>query len=107
MQEAGALIGLLQAPVGTLVEEIDGTRIVHADVPVRTEVLILLHSYYPDIVPVEAVIKALGRRGAGTVRNRLRDLHAEKLAHGDAKSGYRLTRAGHVAAVSEIQALSA
>ena len=44
MQEAGALIELIQAPVGTLVEEIDGTRIVHADVPIRTEILLLLHS---------------------------------------------------------------
>jgi hypothetical protein len=47
VQEAGALIELIQAPVGTLVEEIDGTRLVHADVPVRTEILILLYSHYP------------------------------------------------------------
>ena len=107
MQEAGALIELVQAPVGTLVEEIDGTRLVHADVPVRTEIPILLHSYYPDSVPVESVIKGLSRRRAGTVRNRLRDLHAQKLAHRDTKSGYRLTGPGHAAAVSEITALSA
>ena len=107
MQEAGALIELLQAPAGTLVEEIDGTRLVHADVPVRTELLILLHSHYPDVVPVESVVTALSRRSAGTVRNRLRELHAQKLAHGATRTGYRLTLAGHVAAVSEIQALSA
>ena len=106
MQEAGALIELVQAPVGTLVEEIDGTRLVHADVPVRTEILILLHSYYPDAVSVSSVIKALHRRSPGTVRKRLRDLHAQKLAHGDSKSGYRLTRTGHAAAASEIAALS-
>src|SRR5207249_2219977 len=47
MQEAGALIELVQAPVGTLVEEIDGTRLVHADVGLQGEVLILLHSHYP------------------------------------------------------------
>ena len=107
MQEAGALIELLQAPVGTLIEEIEGTRLVLADVPVRTEILIFLHSYYPDTVTVESVIKGLSRRKTGTVRNRLRDLHMQKLAHGDTKSGYRLTRAGHAAAVSEIKALSA
>ena len=107
MQEPGALIELVQAPVGTLVEEIDGTRLVHADVPVRTEILILLHSYYPDTVPVESVIKGLSRRNSGTVRQRLRDLYVQKLAHGDTKSGYRLTHAGHAAAVSEIKALSA
>ena len=107
MQEAGALIELLQAPVGALVEEIEGTRLVHADVSVRTELLILLHSYFPDAAPVQTVIKDLSRRSAGTVRNRLRDLRAQKLAHGDTKLGYRLTCAGHDAAVSEIKAMSA
>lgn len=106
MQEAGVMIELVQAPVGTLVEEIDGTRLVHADVPVKTELLILLHSHYPDTVAVDSVLRSLSRRSAGTVRNRLRDLHAEKLAHGDAKSGYRLTQAGHAAAVTEIKALT-
>ena len=106
MQEAGALIELVQAPVGTLVEEIGGTRLVHADVPVKTELLILLHSHYPDAVAVDSVLRSLSRRSAGTVRNRLRDLHTEKLAHGDAKSGYRLTQAGHAAATAEIRALA-
>lgn len=103
MQEAGALIELVQAPVGTLVEEIDGTRLVHADVSVRSEILILLHSHYPDTVSVESVLKSLSRRTTSTVRKRLRDLHGEKLAHGDAKSGYRLTRSGHDAAVTVIK----
>lgn len=107
MQEAGALIELVQAPVGTLVEEVGGTRLVHANVPVKAELLILLHSHYPDAVAVDSVLKSLSRRSAGTVRNRLRDLHAEKLAHGDAKSGYRLTQAGHAAAAAEIKGLSA
>ena len=106
MQEAGALIELLEAPVGTLVEEIDGARLVHADVSVRMEILILLHSYYPDTVTVETVIQGLSRRNTATVRNRLRELHTQKLTHGDTESGYRLTRAGHAAAVSEITALS-
>lgn len=106
MQEAGALIELVQAPVGSLVEEIGGARLVHADVSVRVELLILLHSHYPDTVAVDSILGSLSRRSAGTVRNRLRDLHAEKLAHGDAKSGYRLTQAGHAAAVAEITALA-
>jgi hypothetical protein len=42
LQEAGALIELVHAPVGTLVEDIDSTRLVHADVSVRVELLILL-----------------------------------------------------------------
>lgn len=106
MQEAGALIELVQAPVGTLIEEIDGTKLVHADVSVRDEILILLHSHYPDAISVESVLTSLSRRSSGTVRNRLRDIYAEKLAHGDAKAGYRLTVSGHAAAVAKIQALA-
>lgn len=105
MQEAGTLIEILQAPVGSLVEEIDGTRLVHAKVPVKSELLILMHSYYPDAVPVDTVVKSMIRRSAATIRNRLRGLHANKLVHGDPKSGYRLTNAGHAAAVAEIRAL--
>lgn len=107
MRESGTLIAMIQAPVGTLVEEIDGTRLIHADVSVRAEILILLHSHYPDTVPIGAVLKSLSRRSPGTVRNRLRDLHLEKVVHGDAKSGYRLTQAGHQAAADEIRSLSA
>jgi hypothetical protein len=103
MEEAGALIRLVQAPVGTLVEEIGGTRLIHAEVGVREELLILLHSYYPDAVPVAAIVKSLSRRSSGTVRNRLRDLHAQKLVHGDAGAGYLLTQAGYAAAVQQIR----
>ena len=105
MEEAGALIELVQAPIGTLVEEIDGMRLIHAEVSVRVELLILFHSHYPDVVPMKDILASLSRRSAGTVKNRLRDLHGEKLAHGNAKAGYRLTQAGHAAAVAEIEKL--
>ena len=107
MEEAGELIELVQTPVGTLIEEIDGARLVHAEVPVRTEILILLHSYYPAAVPVDSVIKDLSRQKVGTVRNRLRALHMQKLIHGNTKAGYRLTRSGLAAAASELQDLAA
>lgn len=80
---------------------------VHAKVSVETELLILLHSYYPDAVPVVEITKSLSRRSEGTVKQRLRDLHAAKLAQGDVKSGYQLTQAGHAKAVKEIQSLGA
>lgn len=103
MQEAGTLIELINTPVGTLVEDIDGTRLVHADVPIKSELLILLHSFYPEKVPMKKVSESLSRRNAGSVRNRLRDIHAKKLVHGDGKTGYRLTAAGHTAALEVIQ----
>lgn len=107
MQEAGALVALVQAPVDTIVEEIGGTRLVLPDASVRAELLLLLQSHHPDPLPVASAIKSLSRRNSGTVRNRLRDLHDEKLAHGSASEGYILTRAGLDAAMAEIRTLAA
>lgn len=107
MQEAGSLIELIQAPVGTLVEDIDGTRLVHAETSVKGEILILLHSHYPERVPVSDILKSLSARSPGSVKNRLRELRTVKLLHGDGKAGYRLTQAGHTAAATEIRNLQA
>jgi hypothetical protein len=105
MEEAGALIELVQVPVGTLVEEIDGTRLVHADVSARTEILILLHSHYPDRVAMADILKTMSGRGAASVRSRLSELRGEKWIFGDGKAGYRLTAPGYAAAVAEIKQL--
>ncbi|ANF53765.1 hypothetical protein DA69_02755 [Brevundimonas naejangsanensis] len=105
MEEAGRLIALLQAPVGDLVEEIDGVRLVHGDLSVRSELLILLHSHYPDAVPLAVVKASLSRRGPSTAGNKLRELEQAKFVHGDSKVGYRLTSAGFKEAVAEIQTL--
>jgi hypothetical protein len=107
MQQAGELIELVQAPVGSLVEEIDGTRLVHADLSVGGEILVLLHSHYPKAIPLANITTSMKARSAGSVQNRLSKMRAEKLVHGDAKSGYRLTQAGHAAAVAEIKSLAA
>lgn len=103
MEEAGSIIRLLQVPVGTLVEEIDGVRLVHAKVSVRGEILILLHSYYPGLVSIADILKSLNDRSSHSVKNRLVDLRREKFLFGDNKTGYRLTNTGHVAAIEQIK----
>ncbi len=107
MEEAGALIALVHAPVGSLVEEIDGTRLVHADVSARVEILILLHSHYPDRVLVTDIQTTMRNRSAASVRSRLSELRAEKMIFGDGRTGYRLTSAGYDASVVEIRGLHA
>lgn len=106
MQAAGDLIALVHSPVGTLIEEVGGVRIVLADVSVRAELLILLHSHYPDPLTQTEALRSLSRWSAGTVKNRLRDLHNEKLAQGNPRDGYRLTQAGFAAAVEELRTLA-
>jgi len=103
MGEAGALIELVQTPVGTLVEEIEGVRLIHANTGARAEALILLHSHYPERVSVDAILATMSGRSAASVRTRLSELRSAKLIFGDSQGGYRLTRAGYDAAVSEIR----
>jgi hypothetical protein len=105
MGEAGALIELVQAPVGTLVEEIDGVRLVHAELSMKGEILILLHSHYPERVPVANLIGSMSARSPTSVKSRLRELRTAKFLHGDYKTEYRLTQAGHAAAVTEMRQL--
>jgi hypothetical protein len=106
MHEAGVLVELVQCPVGTLVEEIEGTRLVHADVSLKGEILILLHSRHPERVAVSKILESMVARNSGSVRNKLRELRTEKLLYGEPRSGYRLTQAGHIAAVDEIRRLN-
>ena len=102
MEEAGALVELVQAPVGTLVEEIDGTRLVHADVSARVKILILLHSSYPNYVAVEDIQTAMNYREATSIRSRLSELRKKGLIFGSRETGYRLTNPGYASAVAEI-----
>lgn len=105
MEEAGNLVAQVQAPVGPLVEDVNGTRLVHAD-GIRVELLLLLHSHYPDAVLQDAILASLSRQNPASVRARLRELHLDKLAHGSARDGYRLTQAGHAAALAEAARLA-
>ena len=102
MDEAGALIRLVRAPVGTLVEEIDGVRMVHAKVSARVEMLLLLHSQYPDVVTSAKLSEWVGGKAAGT-RARLSELRKERLIAGNGDKGFKLTSTGYRAAVEEIR----
>ncbi len=102
MEEAGALIRLVSAPVGTLVEEIDGVRMVHAKVSMRVEVLLLLHSQHPDGVASAQLVEWVGKSAAAT-RARLSELRKERLIAGNGNKGFKLTSTGYATAVREIQ----
>lgn len=106
MAEAGKLIELLQAPVGRLVEEIDGIRIIHAKVSVRFEILILLHSHYPEYVTLHDLSASLSRRSPSSIRGRISDLKSEKLIFGDTTKGYRLTTQGFDVASEKVSSLN-
>ena len=104
MEEAGSLIRLISAPVGTLIEEIDGMVMVHADVSIRVEILLLLQSKHPDSVTLRDLINWTGKRTA-TIRSRLSELRSERLIVGDGNNGFRLTSPGLSLAIKEAQRL--
>ena len=104
MEEAGTLIKLVRQPVGTLVEEIEGERMVHAKVSTRSEILILLHSKHPDLVTCALLVKWVGKKESAT-RARLSELKKDRLVVGDSKKGYKLTSPGFTAAVDLISGL--
>lgn len=104
MDEAAALIRLVGAPVGTLVEEIDGVRMVHAKVSTRVEVLLLLHSHHPDWVGSPQLVEWVGKNSAAT-RSRLSELHRDRLIVGNSNKGFKLTSTGYAAAVKQIPRL--
>lgn len=102
MEEAGALIKLVSAPVGTLVEEIDGVRMVHAKVSTRAEILLLLHSLHPDGVTSAQLFEWVGKSAAAT-RSRLSELRKERLIAGNGNKDFKLTSTGYAMAVREIR----
>ncbi len=103
MQEAGELIEMVHAPVGTLVEDFGTRRLVLPKLKISDELLVLLHSHYPERVPVSNIRSSMNRRSAGSVDNELRALWSNKMVEGNAAEGYRLTQTGFDAAVLIIQ----
>ena len=99
MEEAGRLIEQVQAPVGGLIEDLGGKKLVLADLPARDEVLLLLHSRYPDSCSVADLIAWADRRDASTVRKNAKELWKRRLVEGDARAGYKLTAKGLRAAI--------
>jgi hypothetical protein len=94
MQEAGSLIAQIHAPIDEIIEEIDGVRLVHADVSIEDEILLLLRSHYPDYVPLAAIRVSLASRNQGTLGNKLRTLVSKKLIFGKPETGYKLSQVG-------------
>lgn len=104
MEEAGSLIKLVSEPVGTLVEEIQGIRMVHATVSTRSEILILLHSKHPDPVTAPQLIVWVGKKDSAT-RARISELKKDRLVVGSSETGYQLTSPGFNEAVDLIYQL--
>lgn len=102
MEEAGKLVAMVQSPPTTLVEEHGARRLVLASLTAKDEILVILHSMYPELVELSTILQSTDRRKPGPVRNAVRELWKEKLIQGDAKIGYKLTRTGYARALDAV-----
>jgi hypothetical protein len=80
-EDAAQLISEVQLPAGQLVEVLGGRRLVHANMTVREEALVLLMSHYPEPIDPADVRGSMDRRNPGSVSNALSKLWREKLLH--------------------------
>jgi hypothetical protein len=103
MDEAGNLIRYVSIPVDELVEEIDGQRIIHAKLSVKNEILVLLHSYYPNRVSLSQIDKTIISSSKKSIQSRLSELVYAKAIVGKSSEGYKLTQSGYSTALSVIQ----
>jgi hypothetical protein len=102
MQEAGKLIDQIQSPVGGLVEDFGPKRLIYGTLSAKEEILVLLHSYYPEIVSIKKIVDSLDRRNIDSVKKAVRELWRAKLVEGSSSTGYRITVPGVNAALNVI-----
>jgi hypothetical protein len=101
--DAARLVADVQLPVGGLVESIGDRKIVHCELPVREEALVLLMSWYPTPVTSAEVTTSMDRRAPSSVRAALSVLWNDKLVHREAGT-HVLTDRGLRAAIEVAQA---
>jgi hypothetical protein len=92
--EARRLVQQVLAPAAGIVEDMGNRKLVLVELPVRDEVLVVLHSYYPSSPTQRQVLDSVNRASTRTVLNALEWLWKRKLVDGAPESGYTLTRTG-------------
>jgi Mn-dependent DtxR family transcriptional regulator len=78
MAVAGEMIEQVQAPAGWLIEDFGDKKLVLSDLTVLDEVLILIHSGYPNAVSRELLAASLQRRDASSIRKAIKRLWEDK-----------------------------
>jgi hypothetical protein len=100
---AARLVVEVQLPAGELVEVIDGRKIVHAEMSVRDEALVILMTAHPEPITVTELSNSMDRRNPGSVRAMVGVLWKEKLVHRGADRKIVLTEPGLRAAIAAAQ----
>jgi hypothetical protein len=103
-EQAARVVAEVQLPVGELVEVLGDRRIVHGNLKVQDEALVVLMSFYPNIVTVKRVCDSMDRRASSTVRTTLSNLWKAKYVHKPKAGQVVLTQRGLREAIRTAQA---
>lgn len=93
-EEAGRIVAAIQAPIGGLIDDFDGKKVVLAELAARDEVLVLMQAEYPNAVKVASLVASMSRRSPSTVRSALSGLWKARLVEKVGGGGYLITSAG-------------
>jgi hypothetical protein len=102
--QAARFVLEVQLPVGELVEVLGDRRIVHGSLTAQDELLVVLMSFYPDVVTVKQVCDSMDRCASSTVRNALSALWKAKHVHKPKTGQVVLTQRGLREAIRTAQA---
>lgn len=94
MEEAAKLVQQVQTPIWGLVEDFGVRKLVLADLPATKEILILLHSSYPEPLTKQQLVDSADRKAEKTITGAIRALWRERLIEGESVTGYKLTLLG-------------
>ncbi|MDI6893788.1 MAG: hypothetical protein QME70_04105 [Bacillota bacterium] len=103
LEEAHGLVEQVNIPVRDLIQDMATHRIVLEDLPADKEVLVLMHSWYPNVARTGNILASLSRRGPRTVSRVLKRLWERKLIERLARGEWALTQKGFSAAASVIR----
>ena len=93
MVEASPIIEEIESPIGPIVEDIEGKRLVLGKLPIKDEVLVYLLSVYPKVLRANEITKIMDRRRPESFRKVLRNLWKQKMIQ-NVNKGYMLTSIG-------------
>ena len=105
MTLAGKIVELIHIPISSCIEQLGDRKLVHRKLSVNQELLVLLYSYYPDLIPREKIGLDLDRRSKSAVSNSLKGLWKQKLIHRESAT-YKLTQEGFREATRILQTAS-
>jgi hypothetical protein len=103
MQQAGASVEQVTAPIGGLVQDFGKRTLVLAKMSIPEELLVVLHSHHPTEVTLAELRASMDRRSPRRVQEASRRLWVAKEIEGSAEAGYRLTYKGLDRAVGIIR----